>query len=345
VKGKTVADATSVLTGAGFTVSPDTVFVIDSSIPAGNVLGTNPPFGQSAKQGTDVILTVSKSPDQVSVPDVTGQTTDAAKAALAAAPYLFDVTVTSEPNATIPVDTVLRTDPAVNTPVAPGSKINVIVSAGPAKVRVPPVEGLTEAAARNQLTTKGLVANVVYVTLATGSPDDGHVISQSIPPTDSVVPGTTITLKVGKAAPAPTTTTAPPTTTIAPTTTPVPSADLSITSITHSTSPGSVTFKVTVTNNGPVGVTSATITDSTSGGAGGVSWTCNSSGGANCPPLGDSHAGNINAAVDLPVGGTVVFNITITSGSNLTNSANISSPVSDPDLTNNSKNDGPVSVV
>jgi uncharacterized repeat protein (TIGR01451 family) len=210
---------------------------------------------------------------------------------------------------------------------------------------VPPVEGLTEAAARNQLTTKGLVANVVYVTLATGSPDDGHVISQSIPPTDSVVPGTTITLKVGKAAPAPTTTTAPPTTTIAPTTTPVPSADLSIASITHTSPTGSVIFKVTVTNTGPVGVTSATMTDSTSGGAGGVSWTCNSSGGANCPPLSDPHAGNINAAVDLPVGGTLVFTITITSGSNLTNSANISSPVSDPDLTNNSKSDGPVSVV
>jgi hypothetical protein len=87
------------------------------------------------------------------------------------------------------------------------------------------------------------------------------------------------------------------------------------------------------------------MTDSTSGGAGGVSWTCNSSGGANCPPLGDPHTGNINAAVDLPVGGTLVFTITITSGSNLTNSANISSPVSDPDLTNNSKSDGPVSVV
>ncbi len=155
VKGKTVDEATSMLTGAGFTVSPDTVFVVDSTIAPGNVLSTNPPFGQSAKQGTVVILTVSKAPDQVSVPDVTGQTGDAAKALLEAEPYTFAVTVTCEPNATVAVNIVVRTDPAVNTPVAKGSKINLVVSAGPAKVKVPPVEGLTEAAARNQLTLAG----------------------------------------------------------------------------------------------------------------------------------------------------------------------------------------------
>src|SRR3954464_4011380 len=73
VKGKTVEEATSTLTGAGFTVSPDSVFVVDSTIEPGKVLSTNPPFGESAKQGTVVVLTVSKGPDQVSVPDVTGQ--------------------------------------------------------------------------------------------------------------------------------------------------------------------------------------------------------------------------------------------------------------------------------
>ncbi|MGZ4679285.1 MAG: Stk1 family PASTA domain-containing Ser/Thr kinase [Ilumatobacteraceae bacterium] len=345
VKGKSVADATSMLTGAGFTVSPDTVFVVDSTMTPGNVLSTNPPFGQSAKQGTVVILTVSKTPDQVSVPDVTGQTSDAAKAVLAAEPYTFDVTVTSEPNATIAADTVLRTDPAVNTPIAKGSKINVIVSAGPAKVRVPPVEGLTEAAARNQLTTKGLLANVVYQTLATGSPQDGIVISQSIPSTEMVLPGTTIRLQVGKAAPAPTTTTT--TTTIPPTTTsttlPPPSADLSIDQITHTVGTGSVTFKITVTNKGSADVKPATFSDNTPG-AGGLTWTCTASGGASCP-IG-SGTGNINnASVDLPNGGSVVFNVTVTSGSNLTNTATITSNVTDPNPADNTQKDGPVSVI
>ena len=35
-------------------------------------------------------LTVSKAPDQVSVPDVTGQAADAAKSAFSAEPYTFD---------------------------------------------------------------------------------------------------------------------------------------------------------------------------------------------------------------------------------------------------------------
>ncbi|MEY2445123.1 MAG: eukaryotic-like serine/threonine-protein kinase, partial [Ilumatobacteraceae bacterium] len=319
VTGQTLEQATATLSAAGFTVSPTPVYVV-SQQPPNTVIATDPPFGQSAKQGTPITLTVSKAPDQVSVPDVTGQTGDAAKALLAAEPYTFDVTVTSEPSPDVPANNVLRTDPAVNTPVAKGSKINLIVSGGPAKVRVPPVEGLTEAAARNQLTQRGLVATVQYQPLATGSPQDGLVISQSIPPTETVLPGTSIRLLVGKAAPAPTTTTSPPTTTIAPTTTPPPSADLSIAPITHTTSSGAVTFKITVTNSGPSGVTSASFTDTTSGGASGVTWSCTSSGSANCPTTSD-HTGSINATVDLPMGGSVVFTVTITSGTNLTNHA------------------------
>ena len=324
VKGKTVADATSMLTGAGFNVSPNTVFVIDSTIPPGNVLGTNPPFGQSAKQGSDVILTVSKSPDQVSVPDVTGQTTDAAKSVLAAAPYSFDVTVTSEPNATIAADTVLRTDPAVNTPVAPGSKINLIVSAGPAKVRVPPVEGLTEAAARNQLTVKGLLANVVYQTLATGSPQDGIVISQNIPSTETVLPGTTIRLQVGKAAPAPTTTT---TTTTIPvtTTTAAPTADLSI-SITHATQGSTLTYTILAHNSGPSAVTGATLVGNMPNLPGSPTWSCPATGVTNCPT---SNSNNINALIDLSAGASVSLTYSggvPSSGTTLTNNLKISPP-------------------
>ena len=124
VKGMTVEEATSALTGAGFTVSPDIVFVADSTIEPGRVLSTNPPFGESAKQGTVVILTVSKAPDQVSVPDLTGQTSDAAKALLEAEPYTFVVTVTSRTERRRRrQQRGRRTDPVVNTPVAKGSKV------------------------------------------------------------------------------------------------------------------------------------------------------------------------------------------------------------------------------
>ncbi len=344
VKGQTVEEATSTLTGAGFTVSPDSVFVVDSSIEPGKVLSTNPPFGQSAKQGTVVILTVSKAPDQVGVPEVTGQDGAAAKALLEAEPYTFVVTLTPEPSADVAVNVVIRTDPPVNTPVAKGSSINVVVSAGPAKVRVPPVEGLTEAAARNQLTNRGLVADVQFVTVAIDSPDDGHVISQSIPSTDSVLPGTTIKLKVGKAAPVPTTTLAPTTTTIPPTTTTPPSADLSVTitdGASTKSSGSAVTYTIVASNAGPSSVSAAFVSDIMPSGLSGVSWTCSSTGSANCPSNGN---GNINAPIDLPVGGSVTFIVSgtvSTSSGTLTNTVTISTPsgVSDPAGSNNSATD------
>jgi len=344
VKGATVEEATSTLTGAGFTVSPDTVFVVDSTIEPGRVLSTNPPFGESAKQGTTVILTVSKGPDQVSVPDVTGQASDAATAVLKGDPYKFDVTVTSEPNATVAANTVLRTDPAVNTPVAIGSKISLIVSAGPAKVKVPPVEGLTEAAARNQLALKGLVANVVPVTVATGSNQDGIVISQSVPGGAEVDPGTTIRLQVGKAAPAPTTTVPPTTTTIPPTTTTPPTADLAVTITDGANSKPNgapVTYTIVASNAGPVSVTGAFVSDIMPSGLSGVTWTCTAGGSANCPASGN---GNINTAVDIPAGGSVTFTVNGTvsqSSGTLSNTVTISTPsgVTDPAATNNSATD------
>jgi uncharacterized repeat protein (TIGR01451 family) len=337
VKGKTLDEATGILTGAGFTISPDTVFVASQDAP-NTVISTNPPFGASAKQGTVVILTVSKAPDQVSIPDVTGQAGDAAKGVLAAEPYAFQVTVVTEPNATVATNVVLRTDPVANTPLAKGSKITLVVSAGPAKVRVPPVEGLTEAAARNQLTTRGLIANVVFVTVATGSVQDGIVISQSIQSTESVLPGTTIRLQVGKAALPPTTTIAP--TTIAPTTAP-PTADLSITKTGVATST-SVTFTITVTNAGPSDVAAARVTDTLPDTVTGVTWTCSASGNARCPASGSGSGNNINVTIDLPVADRVTFTVkgTVSSspaGSSVSNTASIAAPagVSDSTQANN----------
>jgi serine/threonine-protein kinase len=348
VKGKTVDEATSTLQGQGFVVNAaNTVFVVDSTIEAGKVLSTNPPFGQSAKQGTEVILTVSKAPDQVSVPDVANQTQDAATALLKGDPYGFDVGVSTESSADVAEGNVLRTDPAANTPVSKGSKITLVVSAGPAKVRVPPVEGLTEAAARNQLTTKGLVPNVQYVTVATGSADDGHVISQSIPSTEMVLPGTTVRLQVGKAAPAPTTTTTTTTIPATTTTTIPPSADLAIAFTNVSPSnpgPGAtVTYTITVTNSGPSTADGAIVSE-TINNLSNVDWTCSASGGASCPASGSGNGALNNVTIKVPAGGgSVVFKVTGTAppSGTITNTVQVAPPsgISDPTSGNNSATD------
>jgi serine/threonine-protein kinase len=230
VKGKTVEEATAILAGAGFPVAKDFVGV-ESQLPPGQVVGTNPPIGTPTKPGTEVTLNVSKQPDDQSIPDVGGQAGDAAKGILEAEPYAFKVTVITEPSADVGAGAVIRTDPAINTVVPKGSAVTLVVSEGPAKVRVPPLEGLTEAEARNQLVKLGLVADVRTVLVAADSADIGHVISQSIAPTEKVAPGTSIRLQIGKAAPPPATTTV----TTVPATTPATTTTTTSTTTTSST--------------------------------------------------------------------------------------------------------------
>ena len=132
----------------------------------GLVIRTEPAAGQQAKQGSPVNVVVSGGPDKVGVPVTAGQTQDAATAALEADPYGFKVTVKQQPSTTVASGIVIGTDPGANTSVAKGSDITLIVSSGPAKVAVPPVEGLAEAAARSQITGAGLQVSVSYVTVA-----------------------------------------------------------------------------------------------------------------------------------------------------------------------------------
>jgi serine/threonine-protein kinase len=79
VVGATEADARSQLTEAGFEVNRVQVF---SDQPEGTVVAQNPTSGE-ARKGSSVRINVSKGSGEVTVPDVVGQTEEAAKAQLA----------------------------------------------------------------------------------------------------------------------------------------------------------------------------------------------------------------------------------------------------------------------
>ncbi|MCU1504635.1 MAG: putative serine/threonine protein kinase [Ilumatobacteraceae bacterium] len=229
VTGKSLADATTALQTQGFTVTNTSE--ANPTVAQGTVIRTEPAAGQQAKQGSTVNIVVSAGPDKVGVPVTAGQPQADATNLLQGDPYGFKVTVKQQPSASVANGIVIGTDPGANTSVPKGSPITLIVSSGPAQVTVPPVEGLSEATARNQITGLGLQVSVTYVTVAFGSADDGNVISQSAPAGSAVDPGTLVKLKVGKAvqptttttstttAPPPTTTTVPATTTTRPATT------------------------------------------------------------------------------------------------------------------------------
>jgi uncharacterized repeat protein (TIGR01451 family) len=134
----------------------------------------------------------------------------------------------------------------------------------------------------------------------------------------------------------------PPTATNTPVTS-VAAADLQITKtdgVATYVPGGTLTYTITVINNGPSNVAGAVVSDNFSSPITGATWTCTSSGGASCTANG---TGSINQTVDLPVSSNVTYtvNVTISAGAsgNLTNTATISSPVGDPVPGNNSATD------
>ncbi len=217
--GKTQQEAIDYLNSKGLVLNPTIVTQDNPDVEAGKVIRTDPPTGTQVRQGDAVTLVISAGANQVAVPPISGLSEADARTSLETAGLL--VTVTAESSATVAAGTAIRTDPPVAALVAKGSPIMLFVSSGAALVKVPPVEGLTEAAARSKLTGLGLGVEVTNQNVPAGDPKDGKVITQSIASGTDVAPGTVVKLKVGKAVVVATTTPTivPTTTTIAPTTT------------------------------------------------------------------------------------------------------------------------------
>lgn len=115
--------------------------------------------------------------------------------------------------------------------------------------------------------------------------------------------------------------------------------DLAITKSGYMNFAEQVIFTVTATNNGPNAANGATVADTLPAEIATASWTCTPSGGATCP--GGPLSGNLNALVNLPASGQVVFQATCTlavaPGGNTTNTATVSVPagMSDTNPANN----------
>ncbi|MCD7437595.1 Stk1 family PASTA domain-containing Ser/Thr kinase [Streptomyces lincolnensis] len=90
VTGRTVEDARAELLEAGLKVKVSPQQVTSSEFDKGQVALQTPADGRQAAEGDTVTLTVSKGPEMVEVPDVTGDKVDDAKAALEGAGFQVD---------------------------------------------------------------------------------------------------------------------------------------------------------------------------------------------------------------------------------------------------------------
>ncbi len=123
VVGRTGADATSLLTAAGFHV---TTTETASAMPVGTVLAEAPAGGTPAALGSTVVLTLAKAPDMVALPSVVGMDATDAAGQLGAAG--FKVTTSDQAVTDESQDAqVLSQNPKAGTKVKKGATVTLVV--------------------------------------------------------------------------------------------------------------------------------------------------------------------------------------------------------------------------
>jgi hypothetical protein len=124
--GQRQSDARRELSDLGLSNRVNLVF--STKVAAGQVLSSDPAGGAKVKRNGLVVLTVSKGPERIPVPDVSQMTVHDATAALADA-HLKVGETTNEFSAVEP-GKVISTSPKSGTKVAPGESVDLVVSKG-----------------------------------------------------------------------------------------------------------------------------------------------------------------------------------------------------------------------
>jgi serine/threonine-protein kinase len=160
----------------------------------GKVLDQDPISGKEVEKGSTITLTIAKAEDKATVPDVLGQTCDAAKAQMTASNLVGNCTeVETEDDSQ--VGKVIETTPPAGSKADKNSTVEIKVGkAAPKKTAVPSVTGQTVGQAKQILQAAGFT-NIKF---ADGSDQsDTAFVQQQNPPANTEVDnpgGTEITL-------------------------------------------------------------------------------------------------------------------------------------------------------
>jgi eukaryotic-like serine/threonine-protein kinase len=176
----------------------------------GRVIESSPAGGTTVERGTTVTLTVSRGPETVEVPDVTGDTEDNARSAIEGAGLRVGE-VTEEASEAEP-GTVIGQDPEPGGSVTKGTAVDLTVAKA---VAVPDVVEETEDDARSELEAAGFEVRVREQTV-NDQTQDGVVLEQTPAADEERRQGSRVTIVVGRLG------TATPSPTASPTTTPAP---------------------------------------------------------------------------------------------------------------------------
>lgn len=165
------------------------------SIPAGQVLSTDPAPGDRVLDGGAVTLVLSAGPERYPVPETQGLTLDAAQDALLGTNLAYGKAV-ERFSETVPAGVVMASDPAVGTSLKPDASVDLVVSKGRKPLTVKDYTGRSADRAQQVMEKRGLVVDREREEFSDTVPE-GAVISQT-PTGGTLFRGETVTLVVSR---------------------------------------------------------------------------------------------------------------------------------------------------
>ncbi len=190
VTNMSLGEAKTTLEDAGFKIGSETE-VFSSTVDSGLVVSTNPPGGQEAVKGSRIDLNVSKGTEQVSVPDLKGQTEEEAMRTLSS--YgLNGQKGDAVYSDNVKEDCVAEQEQPAGSSLNKGDTVVFHLSKGAENVSVPNVVGASASNAENSLINAGFKVNSSY--RYSSDVAEGRVISQD--PSGTAAKGSTVTIYV-----------------------------------------------------------------------------------------------------------------------------------------------------
>jgi len=194
VIGMTQQAATARLDRAGFDVAVgDPAY--SETVPKGDVVATDPQPGSRVLDHGTITITVSQGKERYAVPKLRGLTVDQAQDALLARHLTYGRSV-GRWSERIPKGQVIGTNPAVGKREPRSTAVDLLVSKGPAPIRVRDWKGKPATRAERVLQAQGLQVDASHQEFSDSVPE-GVVISQD-PPHGVLHRGDTVSLVVSK---------------------------------------------------------------------------------------------------------------------------------------------------